>query len=181
MKKKINPYPIIHPTTIALVGTKSGDKVNFSTIADIGVAGLSPALIMISLNEKHCTTKFLDETGVCSINIPGESMMYNVDYCGVVSGNDEDKSTLFEYTMTDRVPLINEAPISLIAKVQHRHQIQQRVIFILEVTATFIEDEFITEDSYNFKNLRTISYGLDNNYYMHGEKIGEGYDSFKKR
>jgi len=69
LKQLIKPYPLIHPATIAIVGTMHNSKPNFTTIGDIAVAGLNPPLIMISLHQNHNATAFIEQTGMCSINI----------------------------------------------------------------------------------------------------------------
>ncbi len=180
MKKEINNIPLVHPTTICLVGTKRDENINFTTIGDLAVAGINPALVMISLSETHLATEHILESGFLSINIPHIDMVEFVDYCGIYSGRKRDKTITEPYTIVDDVPLLDNAPISLIVKVNHSHQILHRIIMICDVLKTIVDETLITENKLDLSHLKTIIYGLDNNYYTTGDKIGEGYKIGKK-
>lgn len=180
MKKEIKNIPLVHPTTICLIGTKRKDKINFTTIGDLAVAGINPSLVMISLSETHLATEHILESKLLSINIPCIDMVEFVDYCGIYSGRNKDKTVTEPYRIVDDVPLLDNAPISLIVKVNHTHQIQHRIIMICDVIKTFIDETLIIENKLDLSNLKTIIYGLDNNYYATGEQIGEGYKIGKK-
>lgn len=47
--------PLLHTVPIVLVGVKRSDfkdkRANYTTIGDVAIAGLNPALLMISLHE----------------------------------------------------------------------------------------------------------------------------------
>jgi flavin reductase (DIM6/NTAB) family NADH-FMN oxidoreductase RutF len=181
MKNKMNsPYPLIHPNPCVLIGTIKNESINFTTIGDIAVAGLNPALIMISLHEHHLACEYIVSSKKFSINIPTDNMVSKVDYCGVYSGRKVDKSKLFDYTLKDGVPLINECPVSLIAKVEHSHQIMQRVVLICSIESTYVSDNLFNNKKLDFSKMGGLVYGLDNKFYSLGNIIGEGYESFKK-
>lgn len=175
MKKEIKPTPLIHPTTICLIGTSRDHQANFTTIGDIAIAGLNPALIMVSLNEKHLATMNIEQSQTFSVNIPTIEMVEFVDYCGIYSGKEIDKSILEPYEWIDEIPILKRAPIVLILKVLHKHQIKQRVILVCEVEKTLIEEELIKNESLELSSIQTITYGLDNQYYATGDNIGTGY------
>ena len=180
MKIEIKKIPLIHPTTISLIGTSRDGKANFTTIGDIAVAGLNPALMMVSLNEKHLATMNIEQSQRFSINTPSAEMVQYVDYCGIYSGREEDKSILEPFEWNDDIPILTHAPISLIVQVVHKHQIKQRVIFICEVVKTMIEENLIKNGALDLSSLKTITYGLDNQYYSTGEYLGTGYQIGKK-
>ncbi len=175
MKKKIKSFPLIHPTTIGIVGTSFNDKVNFTTIGDIAVAGLNPPLVMVSLNMNHLATEYILATNRLSLNIPTKDMLFFVDYCGVYSGRDKDKSLLEPFEMVNELPILTNAPIAMILKVVHTYQHKQRFICICEVAETLVEEDLIQNGRLELSDLKMVLYGLDNFYYTSGEIIGEGY------
>lgn len=175
MKQQIKPYPLIHPTTIVVVGTMYNGQPNFTTIGDIAVAGLNPPLIMASFHENHQATKYIDEHNVFSVNMALSSMMNEVDFCGIYSASQKDKSSIFASNIVDGVPIINESPISLVVKVTERVQVKQRVIYVCTVQKTLIEDELHHQNNLVLKKLKPLLYGLDNSYYSDIIKIGTGY------
>lgn len=175
MKTEINAYPLLHPTTIVIVGTIFNDLPNFTTIGDIAVAGLNPPLIMISFNENHAATEYILENMKMSINITDESMIKQVDFAGIHSAKEVEKSKLFKHKIIDGLPAIDKSPIVLFCNVVKKFQIKQRIIFICEVSKTLIENKYIDKNKINLQLIKPILYGLDNNYYSGIKKIGEGY------
>jgi flavin reductase (DIM6/NTAB) family NADH-FMN oxidoreductase RutF len=181
MKEKLkNPFPLIHPSPIVIVGTKNEGKINFTTIGDVAVAGLNPAIIMISLHEQHLATKIIRETTSFSINIPTVKMMKFVDYCGVISGKIIDKSSLLSYDLVEGIPILNDSPINMIVMVEHIHQIQHRVILICSVRETYVSKECNINGTLDLSSISGLVYGLDNKYYSLSKPIGTGYLEYKK-
>lgn len=166
---------MIHPTTICIVGTILNNKANFTTVGDIAVAGLNPALVMISLNVNHNATKSIFITNKMSINILESNKIKQVDFAGIHSSKQVDKSNLFQNHLVDDLPIVENAPINLIVKVLDQIQIKQRVIFVCEVIKTMIESNMLNDDKLDFSKFKPILYGLDNSYYSGLIKIGEGY------
>jgi flavin reductase (DIM6/NTAB) family NADH-FMN oxidoreductase RutF len=180
MKIETKPYPLIHPTTIVLVGTMCGDKANFTTIGDIAVAGLNPPLIMISLHENHNATKYINKYNKMTINIPAKNLLKEVDFAGIYSSKQIDKSELVSHEIVDGLPVVNEAPITLFANVVETVQVAQRVIFVCEIYKTMLEESLLKEGHLDLSCINTIMYGLDNKYYSNPTAIGEGYCEGKK-
>jgi flavin reductase (DIM6/NTAB) family NADH-FMN oxidoreductase RutF len=174
MKIEVNPYPLLHPNPIVLIGVMVNGIANFTTIGDVAVMGLNPPLVVVSLNEKHHSTKGIEELNEFSINIPTEKMLEKVDFCGIYSGRKIDKEMLFELHMNENIPYILECPISLLCKVVNRTQINQRVIYIAEVTKTIVDDNVYVNDKFFLEEIKPILYGLDNQYYSMGKPIGIG-------
>lgn len=179
MKVEINQIPLIHPTTIVVVGTQANDQPNFTTIGDIAVAGLNPALVMISLNENHQSTKYILKHHRMTINMTEKSMIKEVDFAGIHSSKDTDKSLLFKHKIIDGLPVINKSPITLFCDVLEYIKIKQRMIFVCSVTKTLIDDKYFYDNKIDLLNIQPILYGLDNNYYSGITKIGQGYKEGK--
>jgi len=95
-KVKLGAVPLVYPIPIVLVGATVDGVANFTEVGDCAVMGIHPALVTISLSATQHTTKGIDDTGAFSINSPSTDMLSLTDYCGMVSGRDIDKSTLFE-------------------------------------------------------------------------------------
>jgi flavin reductase (DIM6/NTAB) family NADH-FMN oxidoreductase RutF len=135
---------------------------------------------MISLNENHNATKYVYEHNKMSINIPEKDLLRQVDFAGMYSSKEVDKSGLVEYEIIDGLPIVNKAPISLIVKTKESIKIKQRVVFVCEVIETIVEDKLIRENRIDLSIVEPILYGLDNIYYSGLTKIGVGYQEGKK-
>jgi flavin reductase (DIM6/NTAB) family NADH-FMN oxidoreductase RutF len=90
------------------------------------------------------------------------------------SGRKVDKNDIFTYQWLDSTPIIMDIQIALVCEVEKRVQIEHRVIYVARVINQSIRDDLELDE------LRTISYGLDNNYYSIGIPIAKGYDIGKK-
>jgi flavin reductase (DIM6/NTAB) family NADH-FMN oxidoreductase RutF len=174
MKLK-QPIPLLHPVPICLVGTMVNGKPNYTTIGDVAVAGIKPALIMISINAKHACMTFINQYKSFSINIPKTDQLNKVDYCGIYSGHDTDKSSLFSSDMIENIPIISDCPINLIVREIDRITVEHRVILICKVQETYVNDDIIKGGRLDCSKLSTVLYGLDNQYYLVGGDIGTGY------
>ncbi|MDD3478389.1 MAG: flavin reductase [Candidatus Izemoplasmatales bacterium] len=168
----------IHPVPIVLVGTKmESGNANFTTIGDIAVAGLRPPLIMISFHERHCSRMAIDQTRKFSVHVVEPSMMAKVDLCGSKSGHHFDKSTLFDFSWHQDLPIIKESPIVFTCHVRERLQVEQRVIYVAQVHEVMLKEGFDLKD---IGSLETLLYGLDNHYYRSGGICGSGYQEHDK-
>jgi len=181
-KVKLGAVPLVYPIPIVLVGVNVDGVPNFTEVGDCAVMGIDPALVTISLSVDHHTTKGIDNTHVFSINFPSTQMLSLTDYCGMVSGRDADKGSLFtlfsgEHT---QVPMIQECPLGLECRVLEVTQIKHRRLFIAEVVECYVSAPFVqTVDGKkrvaDLSKLDPIIYSLDNRYYRIGEAIGTGY------
>ncbi|HOO32464.1 MAG TPA: flavin reductase family protein [Thermotogota bacterium] len=173
--------PLLHPVPIVLVGTTVKERVNYTTIGDVSIAGLNPPLLMLSLHRDHFSTQGLKEHGLFSVNVPSREMLDVVDYCGMKSGKDVDKSLLISTQLSrEGIPYAEETPISLCCRVVESVTVETRVIFVARVLETIVRDDLIEGEKINFEGINTILYGLNNQYYGPGEVIGTGYHEGKK-
>lgn len=157
------------------MGTIYNNKPNYTTIGDIAIAGLNPPLIMISINANHACLEHINKHKLFSINIPTIDLLKEVDYAGIHSGKTIDKSTLLDYDLIDDLPIIKDAPISMIVKENQRIQIDHRTVLVCNVKKTLVDRNIINSKELNLQDIKTILYGLDNKYYTLGETIGTGY------
>lgn len=187
MKVKFGPVPLIYPIPVTLVGARIAGKPNYTTIGDCGLMGINPPLVFISSHREHHINKGILENRAFSINFPNTKMLSLVDYCGIVSGRDIDKASLFQtfYGEMENVPMISECPVCMECRLVKEFSIEHRQVFIGEVIQTHIDEAFISngEGRKSITNLRVLDpiiYALDNKYYRIGEIIGTGYEEGKK-
>jgi hypothetical protein len=71
----------------------AGDKsaANIITIAWIGVVCSEPTILSVSIRPGRHSYSLIKQTGEFVVNIPGESQLAALDFCGVASGRDVDK------------------------------------------------------------------------------------------
>ncbi len=174
--------PLVYPIPIVLAGAEVQGRANFATLGDCGIMGINPPLVYVSLHRDHYTTRGIEEHRVYSINIPPTSLLAATDYCGIVTGEEVDKSGLFEvfYGELGTAPMIAECRVNLECRVIESLGIEQRRIYVGEVVQVYVDEEYVVEEEgrrsmVEMTELDPIIYGLDNRYYRVGEMIGTGY------
>lgn len=187
MKVKLGTIPLVYPIPIVLAGANVQGRANFATLGDVGIMGLKPPLVYVSLHQNHYTTRGIEENQTYSINIPSTSMLAVTDYCGLMSGAEVDKSALFEvfYGELETAPMIAECPVNLECRVVNAFGIAHRRIYVGEVVQVYADETCVVEKEGRrgivpVTELAPILYGLDNRYYSVGETIGVGYAEGKK-
>ena len=188
-KQKLGPIPLIYPIPIALVGAIVDGTPNFTEVGDVGIMGIKPPYVFVSLGEKSHSRRGISETGHFSLNFPDTSMMAESDYCGVASGKTVNKADLFTLFYDDEglrsLPMIEECPVNLACQVLKHFTLQHRHIFVGEVVQTYVRDDCLVQKGEHrvladLSVLDPLIYALDNNYYKIGEPIGTGYQESKK-
>jgi flavin reductase (DIM6/NTAB) family NADH-FMN oxidoreductase RutF len=187
-KKHLGPVPLIYPVPIALVGVRTDGQPNVTEVGDVGIMGIKPPYVFVSLGEKSHSRLGISQTGQYSLNFPTTAMIDRADFCGSASGRRVDKASLFTLFYDPDglpdLPLIEDCPVNLACEVVEHVTLQHRNIFIGKVIQTYVnEDCFVEKDGKqhlaNLTVLDPLIYALDNRYYSIGQPIGVGYQEGK--
>lgn len=143
-------------------------------------------MVSISVRPERHSYGMIKESGEFVINLVTKKLVRATDYCGVKSGRDVDKFKEMKLTRekADKVsaPLIAESPVNIECKVTECKELGSHHMFIAEVVAVHIEDEYLDEKGkfcLNDTGLVTYSHG---EYFLLGEKLGSfGYSVQKKK
>ncbi|MBC5647706.1 flavin reductase family protein [Christensenella tenuis] len=144
MKKDLGPVLGLYPTPLVVVGALIGDKPNWVLAGHTGIMGHDR--IMVSLAKTHYTNRGIRKTKTLSVNIVDEAMLEKADYVGCVSGNETDKSEVFDFSIgQNTAPLVNEAKISMECSVVDNYETEAFDNFILEIEHTYAEEKILSE------------------------------------
>jgi len=183
-KRPIGSVPYVYPVPIVLVGALVDGRPNYATVGDCAIAGIRPAVVVVSLGETHHTTRGIVEHGTFSVNVPRTADLALVDYFGQVSGREIDKSELVRsaFGELETAPMILTCPVSLECLVVNECSVEHRRIFIGSVVQAHVDEAFLDEDGRvaRLGELDPILYALDNRYYRIGPAIGVGYEEADK-
>jgi flavin reductase (DIM6/NTAB) family NADH-FMN oxidoreductase RutF len=187
-KKQLGPVPLIYPIPIALVGALVDGKPNFTEVGDVGIMGIKPPYVYVSLGEKSHTRLGISQTSEYSLNFPSTDLMAEADYCGIASGSKVNKADLFslfyDHEELPTLPLIEECPVNLACKVVKHFTLEHRNIFVGSVIQTYVNESCFVEIAgkqrlTDLTVLDPLIYALDNHYYKIGPPIGTGYQEGK--
>ena len=181
VKTKFKRPPIILP--VCLVGANVEGKPNFQAIAWFNVVDYDPYLIGLSSERSHYTNKGIKENKTFSVNIPASNMASVTDFCGLYSGEEVDKSKVFDvfYGELQTAPMITKMPITVECKLTQNIKLHHADFFIGEIVGVYIEDMYLVDGKPDMKSIDPLLYedGL-NKYWSLGEFIAKAFDIGKQ-
>lgn len=155
-----------------LAGATVDGRPNYATVGAYGVVSQKPVLY-ISLKNSHYTTTGVVENGFFSVNIPSSDDIERTDYCGTVSGNQADKSQVFEsfYDEAGNAPLIKECPVNYLCKVIQTIPIFDFTMFLGEIVAAYTNEDCLENGRPDALKVRPTVM-MDAGYFGLYDKVG---------
>lgn len=186
-KQTWKPGNMLYPLPAVMVSVRGvNGEDNIITVAWAGTVCTNPPMVSISVRPERHSYGMIKESGEFVINLVTKKLVRATDYCGVRSGRDVDKFKEMKLTKEEaekvRTPLIAESPVNIECKVVECKELGSHHMFIANVVAVHIEDEYLNEKGkfcLNDTGLVTYSHG---EYFLLGEKLGTfGYSVQKKK
>lgn len=173
-KKNIGASLALYPSPLIVVGAMVEGKPTWTLVAHAGTVAHSH--LMISLVHAHYINKGILENKKLSVNVVDESWLKEADRMGVVSGNKDDKSGAFEYTVGENgAPLINAAKVSIECEMDGNYELENFDNFICKILATYADDEVLNEkDKIDYHVFKPVLFEFPTyEYFVTGNKIGD--------
>jgi flavin reductase (DIM6/NTAB) family NADH-FMN oxidoreductase RutF len=170
------PFVALRPVPVVLVSCGHGEQSNIITIAWTGVVCSKPPHIGIGVRPGRHSYDLIQKTGEFVVNIPGEELIDEVEYCGFVSGKEVDKFAARGLTpipgSSIQTPIIAECPINIECRVGHHLPLGSHDLFIGEVVAVQISPEVLDEQGrVDNEKLKPILFTI-NEYWGLGKLLG---------
>lgn len=173
MKKNIGAELALYPAPVVVVGAMVEGKPSWTLVAHAGTVAHSH--LMVSLLQAHYINKGIHDNKVFSVNIVDESWLREADRMGVISGNKEDKSGAFAYTVGENgAPLIDAAKVSVECGLDQVVVVQGFDNFIGKILATYA-DETVLNDAgkINYHVFKPVLFEFPSyEYFVTGDKVG---------
>lgn len=149
----LSPSTMLNPTPVVLVScAEKGNPENrdMVTVAWAGTVNSEPPMVSVSLRKERYSHGLIDSSGEFVVNVPDEAMCRAVDFCGVRSGRDTDKSreTGLRYIPAENMsaaPAVDGAPVSLSCRVKQVIPLGSHDMFLGEVVAVRVREDLIDE------------------------------------
>jgi len=150
MKKVVHkPGTVLYPVPAVLVTCGTGSRANIITLAWAGTLCSEPPQIGIGVRPDRHSHGLIRETGEFVVNIPTAEQVRWVDYCGTVSGRDEDKWNACGFNPASAaevdVPLIAECPVNIECRLRQTLTLGSHSLFIGEVVAVQVDEDVLDE------------------------------------
>lgn len=178
---------MLYPVPAVMISCqREGERPNIITVAWTGTICSDPAMVSISVRKERYSHPIISETKEFVINLTTRDLVKATDYCGVKSGRDVDKFAEMGLTAAKaskvNCPIIAESPVNIECKVKQVLELGSHDMFIAEVVAVDVSDEYMDENGkfdLNSTDLVAYSHG---EYFTLGEKLGKfGYSVQKKK
>lgn len=168
-----------YPTPVVMVSLSDFVSVdNIITIAWTGIVCSSPPCISISIKPNRYSHDIIKQTGVFGINIPSFNMLSQTDICGTISGRDQNKFELCNFTKffgsETKVPLIEECAVNYECKVVNSIKIGSHTMFIGQLLSKYHMEDTNLDDFFD-----TIAYVKPN--YLKIRQGGVGTHGFSNK
>jgi flavin reductase (DIM6/NTAB) family NADH-FMN oxidoreductase RutF len=146
MQKEIGAVMGLYPTPVTVVGVAAEGRVNFLTVAHVGV--VEHGEFVISVDKAH---EFSDagirKNGTVSVSLVSQSMLEAADYCGIAKGASTDKSGVFRWHFgeLENAPILDDAPVCMACRVADRFMAGNFTNYILKPEHTYVQEEDLDE------------------------------------
>lgn len=178
---------MLNPTPVVLVISKNkSDKINIFTVGWISTVCTKEPIIAMGVRPQRLSHEYITESGECTINLPNQSMVKIVDYCGVVSGKKEDKIKHFNLKLNDGVsistPSLENSPVALECKVKSITPLGTHDLFLLEVLNVKVDENLLDKNNkICFNKADLICYSHGEYYSLNSKPLGSFGFSVKKK
>ncbi len=187
-KISMKPATLLSPVPVVLVscgGTRPDEKPNLITIAWAGTVCSEPPMLSISVRPDRHSYELIRQSGEFVVNVPSVQQAWATDWCGVVSGRDEDKFAKTGLTpgkaLQVRPPIVQECPLNIECKVRQTLELGSHVMFVAEVVGIQVSQSLMTP----LNRLALETAGLlafaHGHYYVLGRQLGHFGFSVRKK
>ena len=182
-KITLPPSTLLNPTPVVMVSCAGKnpelalERPNILTIAWVGTVCSEPPMVSISVRSSRHSYPLICDTQEFVINLVNEDLLKACDYCGVRSGEKEDKFAALSLTSVPAegltyAPAILEAPLSLACKVVSVTELGSHTLFIANIVSVTADmNLFDKEGKLCLEDSRLIAYS-HGEYYSLGQILG---------
>ena len=163
----------LYPTPAVVVGAQVEGKATWTLVAHVGI--VAHDRLLVSLHASHYINRGIKESGRLSVNIVTEEWLPKADYCGIVSGHNQDKSTLFESTAGEEgTPMVNESPLTMECRVEDVYVCNGFENFICSIAHTYADESILNDrDKIDYNRLKPVLFEFPTYQYLRtGSVIG---------
>jgi flavin reductase (DIM6/NTAB) family NADH-FMN oxidoreductase RutF len=177
-KIKIDPNAFVYPMPMVLVGATVENRPNFMAVGWVSRVNFKPPMIGVALGKTHYTNTGIHQNKSFSVNVPGMDLLEKVDYCGLVSGQNHDKSQWFDIFYGDlpHTPMIRQCPLCLECRLVNPLDLPTNTLFIGEIVGAYAEERFLTDGKPDIHKIVPFTLTMpDHNYWGVGKNVGKAW------
>ena len=184
-KRLLGPLERLFPMPCVLIASGSLDNPGILAAAWINVVASTPPTLVVGLRETRNTLANIEQTGCFSVNIPSTSLVEEVDFLGMASGNSglnklqaaQLSASAGQQTGT---PLINECLYNLECVVSETQVVGSYHVITAEIVETYADESILIDEESTVVSMEALDpliYIAGNREYRAlGSKVADAYD-----
>jgi flavin reductase (DIM6/NTAB) family NADH-FMN oxidoreductase RutF len=179
-KTRIDSNVSIYPMPVVLAGAVVSGRANVLAIGWIARVNYRPPMVAMSLSKGHYTNGGIREHKEFSVNCPSLSLLEKTDYCGLVSGREHDKSSVFTLFYGDlkHAPMIQECPLTFACRLVNIVELPSNDLFFGEIVEAYAEEACLTKSAPDIAKMTLFTLTMpDNIYWKIGEPAGKAWEA----
>lgn len=148
------------------------------TVAWCGIAAHEPPALSVAIQRSRHTLKGIFQNKTFSVNIPNSALVKKVDFCGLYSGKDTDKSEIFQvfYGTVEKAPLIQECPINLALSYLDKLELGSHVLIVGKIEEVLVEETCIKDGKIDPYMVDPLIYATEVRKYLKlGSPVAEAF------
>jgi flavin reductase (DIM6/NTAB) family NADH-FMN oxidoreductase RutF len=182
-KIKVDKNVFGYPMPVVLVGTEVGGKPNFMAVAWVSRVNYQPPMIGFASGKAHYSNEGFHKNNTFSINIPSEDLIRKTDYCGITSGKNADKSSVFKVFRGELLgaPMADDCPLCMECKLVNGVDLGADYFFIGEIVNSYCEEDCLTQENPDIEKIRPFCLSMpDNRYLSVGKALAKAWSAGKE-
>ena len=142
-------FTALRPVPVVLVSCGHGEQANIITIAWTGILCSKPPQVGIGVRPSRHSHGLIREAEEFVLNVPGQNLLDEVEYCGFNSGRDVDKFARRALTpvpaSTVQTPLIAECLLNIECRLAQTINLGSHDLFIGQVVAVQLDEQVLDD------------------------------------
>ncbi len=179
MKKvKVANGTIGYPMPMVVVGAEVNGRPNFMAVAWVSRVNFNPPLVAVALGKSHYTNRGVHQNREFGISVPSQDMLTMVDYIGLISGEKNDKSEVFDIFRgeLEHAPMVMDCPFTMECRLANVFDLPTNELFIGEIIGAYCDEKMLDNGKPVRERMHPYMLTMpDNSYWSFGEHIGQAW------
>lgn len=179
-KTALGAQTFLFPMPAVVVGVMVNNRPNFMTVAWTGIACAQPPMLSMAVRKQRFTYEGLTIHGLFSVNVPKVEHAEWVDYFGIVSGREEDKTSRagidVMYRDGHEAPMIAQCPVNLMCRVEQMITLGTHDLIVGQIVQTYVDEDCLVRGVPDVSKIDPLVYATGRKtYHGLGATVAKAY------
>jgi flavin reductase (DIM6/NTAB) family NADH-FMN oxidoreductase RutF len=176
--RSISTQNLTFPMPMVLVSADVDGEVNHMPVAWVTRTNYSPPIMGVAMAKHHHTNRGIHAHREFAISVPSQDLLASVDYVGLVSGTQENKSALFRIFRgaLPHAPLVADCPLTMACRLLQVVDQPTHELFLGEVVELFCRGDLLVDGVPDVARMKPFTLTMpDDRYWAVGDHLGGAF------